>query len=185
MLEDYYNTLRNQPSDINEHLPVLRSYAKECDHITEMGVRWITSTFAFLVANPKTLISIDKQHPTNWPVGNTRWGALNEFVEASDTDFTFIQADTHDIEIDETDFLFIDTWHVYDCLKVELEKHGNKARKYLGFHDTTSFAKNGETQGYEGIWRAIEEFLADNPHWQIKERRYNNNGLTILERKWD
>ena len=52
MIENYYNNLVNTPSDINEHLPTLRKYAEECDHITEMGVRWIVSTYAFLAAKP-------------------------------------------------------------------------------------------------------------------------------------
>jgi hypothetical protein len=185
ILEQTYNDLCSRGSDINEHLPVLRQYANECDHITEMGVRWIESTFALLIANPETLISIDLNHPTDYSQGVSRWETLNKCVEEVDTDFTFIQDNTNTMDIEETDFLFIDTWHVYDCLKVELERHGNKARKYLGFHDTTSFEVNGETAGHKGIWPAIQEFLDDNPHWKIKERRTNNNGLTILERKWD
>jgi hypothetical protein len=33
-----------------------------------------------------------------------------------------------------------------------------------------------------GLWKAIEEFLANNPEWKLKERFVNNNGLTVLER---
>ena len=35
------------PSDINEHFPAIIKYGQECDHITEMGVRSINSTWAW------------------------------------------------------------------------------------------------------------------------------------------
>ena len=43
----------NLVSDINEHLPTLKRYAEDCDHITEMGVRWLVSTIAFMMGQPK------------------------------------------------------------------------------------------------------------------------------------
>ena len=173
----------DKPSDINQHLPTLKKYADECEHITEMGVRWISSSFAFLAANPKTLISIDLQHPTQCgSKGKTNWKTLNECVEQSTTDYTFIQANTHEIEIEETDLLFIDTGHHLDCIEKELELHGNKARKYLVFHDTETFRWKGDIPNSIGIWPAIEDFMINNEHWALKEHFTNNNGLTILER---
>ena len=38
-LEKQFETLKNTPSDINEHFPAILKYGSECDHITEMGVR--------------------------------------------------------------------------------------------------------------------------------------------------
>ena len=181
--EGHFTNICNQKTDINEHLPVLREYAEQCDHVTEMGVRSVVSTFAFLIAKPKTLVSIDLYPPSRWGAnGQNNFKLANQFAEETGVDFQFIEGDTREITIEETDFLFIDTWHVYQQLKAELELHGNKARKYIGFHDTTLFGTSGETAGHEGLWRAIEEFIMDNPHWTVKERRHNNNGLTILER---
>lgn len=34
-----------------------------------------------------------------------------------------------------------------------------------------------------GLWPAVVDFLSWNPHWELLERRANNNGLTILRRK--
>jgi len=164
-------------SDINEHLPTLARYAEECDHITEMGVRWIVSTYALLMGKPQRMISYDI-HPCNWQ-------PIAEMVK-EDTNFTFVIANTLDLQIEETDLLFIDTLHNYNQLKRELELHGNKVKKYLLFHDTTSFEFIGESykgsSKEKGIWPAIEEFLTQNPRWEIKERFTNNNGLTILVR---
>lgn len=178
-LEEIYNSKCQTHSDINEHLPTLKRYAEECDHVTEMGVRWVVSTYAFMMGRPKTLISIDidpvEKHGIN------REDLVN-LAKTDNVDFQFVVGDTTKIEIDETDFLFIDTWHVYQQLKTELTLHGNKAKKYIGFHDTTIFETIGEG-GLPGLWPAIQEFLDENPHWEVHERFTNNNGLTILKRK--
>jgi hypothetical protein len=181
-LEEIYQRLCLRESDINEHLPTLRKYASECETITEMGVRAIVSTYALMVGKPKTLISIDIKHPdieTNQP--NTLQKAI-DISKENNINFEFILGDTLNIEIEETDFLFIDTWHKYHQLKKELELHGNKAKKYIGFHDTTLFETRDEDGGNIGLWKAISEFLEENPHWVIHERFHNNNGLTILKR---
>jgi hypothetical protein len=178
-IKEIYHQLCEITSDINEHLPTLKKYAEECEHITEMGVRNIVSTFALLMGKPKRMISYD----INWPNGIE--GLIYD-VNKYEIDFDFRLGDTTNLTIAETDLLFIDTLHNYRQLKAELELHGNKAKKYLIFHDTTSFEFIGESyEGTyeEGIWKAIEEFLTDNPHWEIKERYTNNNGLTILSRK--
>lgn len=176
-LEQVYNQLREKPSDINEHLPTLKKLAEECSSVVEMGVRWVVSTWAFLAAQPKSLLSIDIDHPS-------KYNNSLEIIEdlKGQTEFTFLQADTTKIEIEECDLLFIDTWHVYDQLKKELDLHGNKAQKYLVFHDTITFGEKGETHGHVGLMPAINEFLSDNPHWSILEHHKNNNGLLVLSR---
>ena len=67
-LEKLINELFNTPSDINEHISTLIKYGSECEHITEMGVRWVVSTWAFLGAAPKVLKSYDMQDPSTWNV---------------------------------------------------------------------------------------------------------------------
>ena len=59
LLEIFYNNRCETTSDINEHVPTLKKFAEECEHITEMGVRAAVSTFGFLMGKPKKLISID------------------------------------------------------------------------------------------------------------------------------
>lgn len=184
-LIEEYNKYCNTPSDINEHLPTLKKYAEECNHITEMGVRRVVSTFAFLMAKPNILISIDYKHPSFWGGGDSL--LLAEQISTSqNTNFTFIEGDTRALTIEPTDLLFIDTWHVYEQLKIELMLHSSKVNKYIILHDTTSFEFIGESDqfydgnSHKGLWPAIEEFLDSNNNWKIKERFTNNNGLTIL-----
>ena len=175
-LNQIYERLYNTPSDINEHLPILASYASECDHITEMGVRYIVSTYALLMGKPKRMIS-------NY-IHMCHWESVRDLVK-EDTDFQFLVGNTLEIEIEPTDLLFIDTLHNYAQLKKELELHASKVSKYIIFHDTTSFENVGESYSGNpegGIWPAIEEFLQLNPQWTLKERFTNNNGLTIIKK---
>jgi len=202
-LEEIVNYLYQYPSDVNEHFPALIKYGSECEHITEMGVRWITSTWAFLGCFPKKLVSYDLQNPSFWDINNPEekleiinrgYNKIQDVYDVANEfglDYTFIQANVLDIEIEETDLLFIDTCHSYKHLKEELKLHASKVKKYLVFHDTTTYAHIDETN-YEtlggmfvaegiGIWKAIEEFLQDNPQWKLEQRYMHNNGLTILK----
>lgn len=179
MIEKEFAAAATTPSDIHEHVPVLYELAKECNHITEMGVRTGVSTRAFLRSNAK-LISYDIV--TDQDVVRL----VNEAKKAG-KDATFIEADVLTIDIEETDLLFIDTWHTYGQLKEELKRHSHRARKYIVFHDTNTYGlKNEGTDSLhpnkQGLLPAIIEFIIENKEWRFKEFRTNNNGLTILER---
>jgi hypothetical protein len=189
-LEKIINAVYQRSSDINEHVPTLIKYGHECNHITEMGVRWIRSTWAFLGSAPKKLISYDIQDPSEWSVDIQD---VYDTAEHYGLDFTFIKTNVLEVEIEETDLLFLDTWHSYKQLKSELALHASKVKKYIIFHDTTKFADIDETS-YEvwgdewkgegiGIWKAIEEFLESNLEWEILERFTNCNGLTVIGKK--
>lgn len=182
-----YENFVKTPGDINEHLPTLKEYAEKCDHVTEMGARWGCSTFAFLSANPKKFISYDINKNQNIVLAENLSSEEN-------VNFTFIQNNVLDVEIEETDLLFIDTWHKYGQLKEELKLHSNKVKKYLIFHDTESYEFIDEpdwgglykdvrplSSEKQGIWPAIEE-LIDSGNWEVDKRLKNNNGLTILRK---
>ena len=180
-LETKYQEHCARPSDINQHLPTLRRYAQECRTVVEMGVRTIVSTWAFLAARPASLVSVDYIHPRD------HGGNLEEvyaLVEGEGIAFNFLQADTREIEIAPTDLLFIDTWHVYEQLKVELERHASKVQKFIILHDTVTFGECGETAGHRGLQPALQEFLEtdEGKKWQVGEVFTNCNGLTVLQR---
>lgn len=175
--ENYQKVLTGDQSvDIVEHLPVLKKYAEKCDHITELGVRWIVSTWAFLSANPKRMISFDLEYPN---VYGGDLPKLMQAVEETDIRYWFQKGNDLEIELEETDLLFIDTLHTYEQLRQELFLHGNKARKYIIFHDTYTFGLIGE-DGQKGLLPAIAEFLQNNPQWMVLEDLKNNNGLMVL-----
>jgi hypothetical protein len=161
--------LRLTPSDINEHFGAIIRYGEQCEHITELGVRWIVSTWGWLSTRPKKLVCYDIEDPSHW--GASIQDVYDSAKEIG-VDFSFIKADDLKIEIEETDMLFIDTEHTYEQLSQELKLHGNKARKFLSFHDTT----------LHPLRKAIKEFIQENPHWIIQEDHYNNNGFMVLKR---
>jgi hypothetical protein len=149
------------------------------------------------MASPKKFITVDIIEPSARPNVKETLDSAIKLAEEAGIDFTFLLADTTapNFVIEETDLLFIDTYHVYDHLKKELEMHSSKARKFIIMHDTTTFAFRGEVQVYnstvapenrtqpKGLWPAVTEFLETNQEWQILEKFDNNNGLTILSRK--
>jgi hypothetical protein len=189
-IEKLIDNISNTASDINEHIPTIIKYGKECETITEMGVRGIVSTWGWLASFPKSLKCYDLYHPSKW---NGDIQSVYDTANAYGIQFIFEEKDVLKIEIENTDLLFIDTWHTYDQLKKELELHSNKVKKYICFHDTTSYEfidesinhtnSWGKPSSGKGIWTAIEEFLEKNKNqWVLKERFKNNNGFTIIER---
>lgn len=182
-IEKQYIAECNRGSDIYQHLPTLKKYAEQCKHITEMGVRDIVSTWAFLMGNPEKMISYDINNP---PVPKLKL-VINS-CNKENIAFAFIKANVLDINIEQTDILFIDTLHRGSQLKKELELHSNKVNKYIILHDTTTFYNKGEDNNHrptlinDGLGWALEEFIQKNPNWITKEVFKNNNGLTILER---
>lgn len=179
--------------DINEHLNTLKRYSSKCEHVTEMGTRKAVSTIALLTANPKKVVSIDLNYHFFQPVENS----IRQIATECNTEFEFIEADVLKIDIEETDFLFIDTFHTYHQLLSELTRHESKVRKWIALHDTVTFGYKDE-EVYQngnistdvnvskkqkvGIYNALLDFLKENNHWKIKEHYKNNNGLTIIEK---
>ena len=185
-------------SDINEHIPTLKKYADECNHVTECGVSNVNSTYAFAesfrIRSNNKIVMIDIKEDPN----------INIFIESCKNEgvnVVFHNQGSLSCPIEHTDLLFIDTWHVYGQLKRELGRWNKYVNKYIIMHDTTIDEWLGETirdrhnaeqqskdtgipieEINKGLWPAIEEFLKIHPEWIIKERYYNNNGLTILQR---
>jgi hypothetical protein len=184
---DYYNYYKNTPGDIHEHMETIYKHALECDHITEMGVRHVVTTWAFLLARPKKLVSYDAESCPNVE-------RAKQLAPTYGVDFEFNIRDTGNPNtvITPTDLLFLDTWHIYEQLKQELMLHGDYARKYIIMHDTTLYGDNRAVENYDcyvkpgpegkGLWPAITEFLEENKNWVITHRYENCNGLTILKR---
>jgi len=170
-LESAYYAAYARPSDINEHLSTLRKLATGCAHVTEMGVRHGVSTLALLAAQPTVMRCYDIGRYPEWDGILAMRGA---------TDLSFTVADTRTLDIEPTDFLFIDTYHVYEQLQVELARHAPKVRRAIALHDTVTFGQRGENGG-RGLWPAVEEYVALGT-FRVAQHYTNNNGLTVLER---
>lgn len=173
-----YNEATRHPSDINEHLPMLSFLASQCDHVTEFGVRTGASTLAFLHAlqgkRDARLRSYDI---------NDDFGVYKAMAPHTSANWVFTCRSTLDIpKIAPTDLLFIDTLHTYAQVRAELALHGDRAMRWIAFHDTETFGLVGDDEG-EGIDAAITEWLCSRPEWRIVYRTHRNNGLTVIERE--
>jgi len=177
LLNDRFERVKRESRDISEHLDTLKQYASECDTVIEMGVNEGISTTAFLLSKCKKFICYDyikQETPT--------FKELEEACNRDGVEFNFITGDSREVDIPECDLLFIDTLHVGEQLKVELEKHNKKVKKYIIMHDTEAFKTAGVVPGMMGLWSAVEEFLEKNKEWVIEHHYTNNNGLTILKK---
>ena len=198
-LLDTYQAKYHTHSDINEHLPILLAYAKQCTTVTECGVRYPTSAYAFAAGLKGT------PGNTYRMVDTVKSGSIDPFLlecQAEGVSATFETSSDLECTLIDTDLLFIDTWHVYGQLKRELAYWHDSVKKFIILHDTTVDEIRGETirNGWDpvsqsattgipideitkGVWPAVTEFLEAHPEWIIDLRLTNNNGLTILKRQ--
>lgn len=160
------------PSDIVDHLPLIRRYAEQCNHLTELGVRSVVSTWALLASNPKRLLSMDiEECPVEEAV---------RCAKEAEIDFEFRCQDGLENEIEETDLLLIDTWHTYSHLLLEMLLHEGKVGKYMLLHDT---AENWPENGHPGMLQAVKDFLKfTKGAWRLKEHVEACHGMTVIER---
>lgn len=122
-LEGMYLHHCHQPSDINEHIPVLRKLASECASVTEIGVCSIVSTWGILQGLSENgmlerkYLGIDLQAPDM-----AKLELAKRLAEEHGIDFTFWAINDMEIEkLEEVDMLFIDSLHTYCHLTYELE----------------------------------------------------------------
>lgn len=179
-IEFEYSLVCKCKTDINEHLPVLRKYAEQCNHVTEIGVRYGNSTIAFMAARPKRFISYDVT-----PEVKQEYLKIIAEDAKINWELKIMNPTPEDGEslIEETDLLFIDTNHHSKQLSLELKLHASKVRKYIILHDMSVFWDRGAGDDHinDGMKLAVEPFLKKG-NWRIKERLLNNNGLMIMER---
>lgn len=160
--------------DINYDLWLLYEFASRCRHVTEFGVRYGTSTSAFLAAQPTVLHSYDIEDCANEVAlrlvrGNTEW--------------VFHKESTLDCTIAPTEMLFIDTYHTYTQLTAELHRHHEKVARYIALHDTLSFGGVGEDGSQPGLIAAYSDFCEAHPTWRPYHVSLAQNGVTILSRR--
>lgn len=193
-----YNWHCSHTSDINEHIPILRSLAKQCSTVTEIGVRSMNSTWGILLGlaenrkNNSSYVGIDLNQPPKQIID-----LATKLARGNGIAFQFKQANDMQIDIEETDLLFIDSLHTYCHLTYELEKFAPKTRMFIAMHDTDKpwgFIDDnlyyGDKSEYppeisrekSGLWMAVEDFLQNHPEWTLFQHRKNNHGFTILKR---
>ena len=172
-MESIYNKLCEEPSDINEHLPILRQYASHCARVCELGVRGVVSTVALaqgLADSPyftneditpsKKLYLYDIIPDIN--LSRIEEGCFAKGITIYDN-FGQNDLDAEDYG-DKYDLLFIDTAHNYPHCYEELCKFGKNTQRYIILHDTT----------IDGITSEYVRLKYEPQHYQTLIERYNN-----------
>lgn len=179
-IDDRLSKLIATESDINQHLQYLFETSKAYRHVTEFGVRYGASTTALLAGQMWNAANDDGE-------GFLHSYDIHQHKEVADLQalgrsiFTFHHNSTLECSIQPTEMLFIDTYHTYAQLKLELMTHSGKVWKRLVFHDTVTFGERGEDGGVPGLLMAINE-LIESGHWKRTIHHQFNNGLMVLDR---
>ena len=204
-ISNKYDEACYKVSDINELVPDLYKYAKECTSIIECGVSEGNSSwglFKGLCENGnenKTFLQCDL--PTKLCQYET---TMKELCKMKNINHTFYRMSDLDIVFEDDvrfDLTFIDTWHIYGQLKRELNKYAPITNKYILMHDTQVDGEIGESlrvrsdideesrltgipveEIKKGLLFAINEFLESHNEWKIDLVKQNNNGLIVLKR---
>ncbi len=176
ILELEYQAACARPTDIHMHLPQLKFMANMCDHVTEFGVRSGESSRAILSSSARHVRMYDLNLEDSVR-------QLVHHAQQVGKDVQYVSADTLQLQIEQTDMLFIDTLHTHDQLLGELRRHAWRVNRFLAFHDTHTFGLRDE-DGYTGagLLPAILTYMTETRCWNVIYHTIHNNGFTILER---
>lgn len=175
-LETRFNLLFGLNTDMLGHIVAIYGYAAKSKRIVEFGVDDCTSTWILLTGKPDWLKSYDI-------IRKPDVDEVEAVAKVEVLNFEFIHKSSLEVEIPECDLLFIDSFHSYEQLTKELALHTSKVSKWIILHDTTIFGNIDQTNTGKGLWPAVEEFIAANKEWTIKQRYTHCYGLTVLERQ--
>jgi hypothetical protein len=169
--EEYDNRFENCIYDVTEHMDKLKTYATQCSSITELGISNVCATFAFMMGNPKTLVTYDALPVEPKEVNREDLASL---ATDNGISYSFIEQDPTTVTIDATDLLFIHDADTASRLDQELSLHGNKASKFIIIPifsvDRDAFAQS------------INNFVSANPSWEITENIESWCGLVVLSK---
>lgn len=164
-------------SGICRHLPYLSGLVQPGDRVVELGMGGgDQSTVAWIAGRPKSLDSYDVNEPPSLAV-------IGGLAKYNGIDFRFHHGSTADMEIVESDILFIDTLHDCATVEIELARFAPLCRRQIVFHDVVAFGRVGQfSPANTGINLAIAEFLFQHPEWRVERYSTEDNGLLTLRR---
>lgn len=189
-VEAFYERALQTPSAITAHLPRLRALADGLELAVEFGVKRGASSSALLLGAARVM---------SFDIVATPEARLLQQLAGDRWDYRL--EDSRTAEIPEVDLILFDSLHTFDQLEVELARHGHRSRRYLVFHDVTTFGEVGavgETgrqawtytagggsvpRSHWGIRPAIDAWQVAHDEWRIAERCVDSHGLLVLERR--
>lgn len=171
-LEEYYTKLCALQAGAHKETYLLvhdeiRRCVKNSSSYTELGINQGATLAAAL------LLDIPKVRAYDITLGwyNKAKMLFDEYASTHSVDYQVFEADSHSITIEDTDVLYIDTLHKYEHLVKELQLHGHKVQRYIIFHDT---------HAAKGLKKAVTEYVAKNPVWNIVTDCTENVGFMTI-----
>ncbi len=183
------------------HSSALRKLAAQCSSVIEIGTYEMASAFSILVglsecrAASRSFLGIDCAIRSVKKLNQAK-----EWAEKENITFRFLQINDLDLpQLEQTEFLHIDSSHTYRHLSYELETFSPNVSRYILMHDTSPpWGNRDENENISqsdlerypawidrekrGLWPAVQDFLARHSEWEIQERCEIAAGYTILER---
>lgn len=173
-LEEYYAKLCDLQSAAHgsDYLLVhdeIRKRLSTWGSYTEFGINQGATLAAAMLENPATVRAYDIK--LGWYTDAAH--LFQDYAKEHAIDYAVTETNTLACRIDPVDVLYIDTLHRYDHLASELAAHGNKAGRYIIFHDT--FAQSG-------LKRAVLEYVECNEEWRVVTERHDSVGFMTIEK---
>jgi len=137
----------------------LMECAKDSESIMELGINQGSSFVLMMMQNPKKIIGVDV-NTNSWFKGGL-YELASEYATNNNIEVEILKMSSTDPKsIRNVDMLHIDSLHNPKHLKGELKLHAPHVNKYIAFHDI-------KQNNYE-LWKVIQEFLANNKDWKLK-----------------
>lgn len=155
---------------IKHYMDTLYKYGKKCkNHIVELGVNKVLSSWAWAKSRPKKITLCDTELFNR---GGVWLDSFNDLCSKEGIKIIQENKSSLDIKLENIDLLFIDSLHTCDHCTKELKLHSPYVKKYIIFHDT--ILKGSDVR------KAVMNFLEENNKWKIVEELTSNPGLIII-----
>ena len=198
-----YEKLCNETSDVNEHLPTLYNYAKECESVLELGAGNMISSYALIYGLLNNSQNTNKRHILLNDINECNISCIMDDVVDLNINIEHAWVNDLDLPVRKNyDLTVVDTWRVYGQIKRELQYFSTVTNKYIIILGTSIDSLRGETmrrkinledtaknscysvgEVKKGLLPAIVEFINENNGWKFKEQFPNTCGLTVLEKE--
>jgi len=173
-LREYYAKLCTLQSNAHGYDYMLvhdeiRRRLHDCDSYTEFGINQGATLAAAMLEDIATVRAYDIR--LGWYTQAA--GLFKQYAAGHGIDYKVTESDTLDCVIDLVDVLYIDTLHKYDHLTKELAIHGDKANRFIIFHDT--FVR-------PELKRAVRQYVNTHDEWTIVTECDISVGFMTIER---
>lgn len=167
-IEEACEKISKIPRDFNEHVMKLKSYADQCETVTELSIRR-ESAVALAASKAKMVISYNRENNDK---------LITRLKEMRPGFVTFL--DPMSItRIGETDLLFLNDEHTGKRLLWQLQEFGPMVKHYIVLHNTQIFGTVGEDRE-AGLIFAMRAWMKTNRQWSVIFHDPNQYGLTVL-----